>query len=99
MEFEKIQHKLLFDVIPTFTKNIHLCKIKQDLVHNAKLFMESIRMCVFPDKILKLTPLKTAHNGSSATGIIVAASQEFSKYQAAVDKLNASLKDYIQSLS
>ncbi len=74
MEFEKIQHKLLFDLIPTFTKNIHLCKIKQDLVQNSKQFLESVRLCVFPDTILKLTPLKTAHNGSSATGIIVAAS-------------------------
>ena len=71
MEFEKIQHKLLFDLIPAFTRNIHQCKIKSDLVLNAKNFIESIRQCVFPDKILKLTSLKTAHYGNSATGIIV----------------------------
>jgi len=52
-------------------------------------------MSVFPEKILKLTSLKTAFHGGSATGIIVAASQDFSKYQTSIDKLNANFKDHI----
>jgi hypothetical protein len=50
--FPVLHNKLLFDLIPTYTKNLHNCKDLEDIRATTRVAFTEVMRAVFPDEIV-----------------------------------------------